>query len=186
MSEERELLETWITYFDNEALSQEWLELRSKTKSYLAKPEPEPIGYTSQHQIDHSPKIGHDPVWWFEKYNPEDFTDDDGVYLPFVQISLYTTPPRKELSDEEISAAIEDIDPSDYINDLDDDYNWREYSTVIARAVLKAALSSNNINEKRYNWLRAQSGWPESECAVSGLTPDEFDAMIDKLMRRAL
>lgn len=33
---------------------------------------------------------------------------------------------------------------------------------------------------KRWRWLREQKGWPDTEAAVSGYTPEQFDAMADK------
>ena len=44
-------------------------------------------------------------------------------------------------------------------------------------------LGFNSLKDaERYRWLRNQGGWPESEAAVSGLTPEQFDDMIDKKM----
>lgn len=33
---------------------------------------------------------------------------------------------------------------------------------------------------ERYRWLREQEGWPESEAAMSGISPIDFDSVIDK------
>jgi hypothetical protein len=35
---------------------------------------------------------------------------------------------------------------------------------------------------KRYQWLREQRGWPESEAAMIGISPEGFDETIDALM----
>ena len=34
----------------------------------------------------------------------------------------------------------------------------------------------------RYQWLREQRGWPESEAAMIGISPEGFDETIDALM----
>jgi hypothetical protein len=38
---------------------------------------------------------------------------------------------------------------------------------------------------ERYRWLRAQGGWPESEAAMMGAKPEDFDSMIDDQMSYA-
>ena len=38
------------------------------------------------------------------------------------------------------------------------------------------------VDAARWRWLREQEGWPDSEAAVMGYSPEEFDRMADSGM----
>lgn len=49
----------------------------------------------------------------------------------------------------------------------------------------RAELEALRKDAERYRWLRAQGGWPESEAAMMGAKPEDFDSMIDDQMSYA-
>lgn len=46
-------------------------------------------------------------------------------------------------------------------------------------------LTSTEMDAERWRWLRKQEGWPDSEAAMLGAKPEEFDKMADVGMRDA-
>jgi hypothetical protein len=44
---------------------------------------------------------------------------------------------------------------------------------------LTAEVEALRADAGRWRWLRQQGGWPDSEAAVGGFTPREFDKMAD-------
>lgn len=48
--------------------------------------------------------------------------------------------------------------------------------------VMKENMDSLRKDAERWRWLRKQGGWPDSEAAVIGATPEDFDRMADEGM----
>jgi hypothetical protein len=46
----------------------------------------------------------------------------------------------------------------------------------------RALLERERQDAERWRWLRQCEGWPDSEAAISGFTPEEFDAMANRFM----
>lgn len=51
-------------------------------------------------------------------------------------------------------------------------------------ANLKTLMSPTKIDAMRYQWLREHPAW-ETEAFLSGLTPEEFDAAVDKAIQES-
>jgi hypothetical protein len=47
---------------------------------------------------------------------------------------------------------------------------------------IKQERGQADQDAQRYKWLREQRGWPESEAAMMGISPEGFDETIDALM----
>jgi hypothetical protein len=60
-----------------------------------------------------------------------------------------------------------------------------EYQMLFSEERAKTELETLRKDAERYRWLRAQGGWPESEAAMMGAKPEDFDSMIDDQMSYA-
>lgn len=59
----------------------------------------------------------------------------------------------------------------------------RRCETLAAEASkYHSLLERERQDAERWRWIRQCEGWPDSEAAVSGFTPNEFDDMADRLM----
>jgi hypothetical protein len=59
------------------------------------------------------------------------------------------------------------------------------YQMLYSEGRAKTELETLRKDAERYRWLRAQGGWPESEAAMMGAKPEDFDSMIDDQMSYA-
>lgn len=61
---------------------------------------------------------------------------------------------------------------------------WEEAKATALAAAKAAEDRPEDRDSQRWRWLRDCGGWPESEAAMSGATPEEFDAMADAAINR--
>jgi len=72
------------------------------------------------------------------------------------------------------------------IKEIDKSYSSiTTYQMRYSEGRAKTELETLRKDAERYRWLRAQGGWPESEAAMMGAKPEDFDSMIDDQMSYA-
>jgi hypothetical protein len=57
---------------------------------------------------------------------------------------------------------------------------WEHHPNTLA---IQESMDSLRKDAERWRWMRKQQGWPESEAAMAGATPEEFDRLADEGMR---
>lgn len=60
------------------------------------------------------------------------------------------------------------------------------HETLSSRLANPAIIKRLNEDAIRWRWLRNQGGWPDSEAATSGFTPEQFDEMADEGIKKEL
>jgi len=67
----------------------------------------------------------------------------------------------------------------EYDSDIEVDIEETAGNTEAQIAYL-ADRSRMELDAARWRWLREQEGWPETECAASGQSPEWFDRLADE------